>query len=128
LTVSTEERPKKSKAPTLRYDERIDRWTCEVRFPDGHKERVKRKDERDAIADLNEKLARRVNQSARPEKIHGATFDDVITAWIQAGCPTPGGRSSSGQVRGRVRRVKDPNTITQVIDSLSHPRRSSARP
>jgi integrase len=129
--VSNDQPRKKSAQPTLRFKEELNAWVAWVRFPDGHKERVKRRDFDDATADLNEKLARRARQTERPERVtNGATFDDVVTAWLDAGCPTPRGRTIKGKAH-RHNFAKSNNTIIQATDYLRNhvaPRRDLDTP
>jgi integrase len=117
----------RGQTPTIRWNEAEQAWTSKVRFPDGHREPVKRKDKDAAQRDLDEKLARRASDVARIKNEPNAklaTFDDVVEAWLKAGCPNAGVVTASGAVR-RHKTTKDENTVDQATTLL---RSSITRP
>jgi hypothetical protein len=96
--------------PTVRWNERTQRWTAWVRFPDGSRRKVERVAKADAERDLRNLLAQRATVG-EPEPRHQrlATFSDMIDAWLEAGCPNSGATS-----RSRHAKTKSPNTIANA--------------
>src|SRR5947199_5593325 len=93
--------------PTVRWNERAERWMAWVRFPDGSRRKVERVGKKDAQADLNALLAARAAESdVDPRHERLASFNDVIDAWLAAGCPSTGAAG-----RTRHAKTKSPNTI-----------------
>jgi integrase len=109
----------RGQTPKIRWNELEQAWTCKVTFPDGHRERVCRKDKVDAQRDLDEKLARRASQTAdvRHDDPKLTTFDQVVEAWIEAGCPRVSVASGGGRVR-RHHTTRGETTIDQISDYL----------
>lgn len=106
--------------PTVRWNEGTQRWMAWVRFPDGTRRKIERVDKRDAQRDLDELLTLRAQgQDAGPRRQRLATFDQVIDAWMEAGCP-----SAAPTSRSRHARVKSPNTIANARQLLG----TSVRP
>jgi integrase len=96
--------------PTVRWNERAERWMAWVRFPDGSRRKVERVDKSDAQADLDELLALRAQSlDPGPRRARLATFDEVIDAWFAEGCP-----NSTATNRSRHARTKSPNTVTNA--------------
>src|SRR5438270_6344303 len=103
-----------AKGPSVRWNEGAQRWMAWVRFPDGSRRKVERVSKKDAQADLSALLAARAagdDVASRRERL--ASFDDVIDAWLAAGCPSTG-------VAGRTRhaKTKSPNTISNARSLL----------
>lgn len=96
-----------ARKPTVRWSESAQRWMAWVRFPDGTRRKVERVSKADAQQDLERLLVARAESD---EPVAGrkrlATFDEVLDAWIAAGCPTAAPTS-----RTRHAREKSPNTI-----------------
>lgn len=85
-----------------------------VRFPDGTRRKVERREKADAQRDLDELLALRAQDVApEPRRVRQATFAEVIAAWFEAGCPNVAPTSKS-----RHARVKSPNTIANARQLL----------
>jgi hypothetical protein len=91
-----------------------------VRFPDGSRRKIERANKADAQADLDELLALRAQSiDPGPRRVRLATFDEVIDAWFEDGCP-----NSSASKRSRHARTKSPNTLTnarQLLDTSVRP-------
>ncbi len=106
--------------PTVRWNEKKQRWMAWVRFPDGSRRKVERAEKSDATADLDVLLALRAQgeePGRRRERL--ATFDEVIDEWMAAGCVT------AAPSRGtRHARAKSPNTIANARQLLG----TSVRP
>jgi len=106
--------------PTVRWNAGNGRWLAWVRFPDGSRRRVSRVDKSDALNDLAALLALRAEGDApSPRRARSATFDEVIDAWFEAGCPNVSPTSKS-----RHARVKSPNTVANARQLLG----TSVRP
>jgi integrase len=91
-----------------------------VRFPDGSRRKVERVNKADAQRDLDELIALRAqDMEPEPRRERLATFDEVIDAWFEAGCPNAVPTSKS-----RHARVKSPNTIANARQLLG----TSVRP
>jgi integrase len=100
--------------PTVRWNEAAGRWMAWVRFPDGSRRKIERVNKVDAQRDLDELLALRAHSMAPgPRRVSLATFDEVISEWLEAGCPNVSPNSSS-----RHARVKSPNTIDNARQLL----------
>jgi len=85
-----------------------------VRFPDGTRRKVERVRRADAEAGLSDLLdEREACGEAPPRRVRQLTFDDVIDAWLEAGCPV--GKPAS---RARHHRPKSPNTIDNARSLL----------
>ena len=100
--------------PTVRWNETAGRWMAWVRFPDGTRRKVERVAKADAQHDLDELLAlRSEDKEPGPRRLRQLTFNEVIEAWMEAGCPnvapTKGSRHS---------RDKSPNTIANARQLL----------
>jgi integrase len=79
-----------ARRPSVRWSESAQRWMAWVRFPDGSRRKVERVDRSDAEADLDKLLelrAKAETPARRPQRL--LTFNEVIDAWMSAGCPTP---------------------------------------
>jgi len=85
-----------------------------VRFPDGTRRKVERVDKADAQRDLDELLALR-GQAIGPPHRHQRllSFNEVIEAWFDAGCPNVAPTKKS-----RHAREKSPNTIANARQLL----------
>ncbi len=106
--------------PTVRWNETAGRWMAWVRFPDGSRRKVERVEKADAQQDLDELLALRAQSlDPGPRRTRQATFDEVIDAWFEDGCPNVAPTRSS-----RHARTKSPNTITNARQLLA----TSVRP
>jgi integrase len=91
-----------------------------VRFPDGSRRKVERVDKADAQQDLDELLALRAQAlDPGPRRSRLATFNEVIDAWFDAGCPNVVPTSNSRHARS-----KSPNTIANARQLLG----TSVRP
>jgi integrase len=91
-----------------------------VRFPDGSRRKVERVEKADAQRDLDELLALRAQSlEPGPRRTRQATFDEVLDAWFEDGCPNVAPTRSS-----RHARTKSPNTITNARQLLA----TSVRP
>ena len=100
--------------PTVRWNERKQRWMAWVRFPDGSRRKVERAEKAAAQADLDELLSLRAQQLAPPpSRTRYATFTEVIEAWFAEGCPNVAPSRTS-----RHARVKSPNTIANARQLL----------
>lgn len=98
----------------MRWNEKAGRWMAWVRFPDGTRRKVERREKADAQRDLDELLALRAQDLApEPKRVKHATFAEVIAAWFAAGCPNVAPTSKS-----RHARVKSPNTIANARQLL----------
>ncbi len=106
--------------PTVRWNKAAGRWMAWVRYPDGSRRKVERVDKADAQRDLDELVALRA-QALDPglRRERAATFNEVIDAWFEAGCPNAAPTSKS-----RHARVKSPNTIANARQLLG----TSVRP
>ena len=106
--------------PTVRWNETAGRWMAWVRFPDGSRRKVERVEKADAQGDLDELLALRAQSlDPGPRRTRQATFDEVIDAWFEDGCPNVAPTRSS-----RHARTKSPNTVTNARQLLA----TSVRP
>ena len=106
--------------PTVRWNEGAGRWMAWVRFPDGARRKVERVDKASAQRDLDELLALRAQSlDPGPRRQRLATFNEVIDAWMAAGCPTV-----SPSARTRHIRIKSPKTISNARQLLG----TSVRP
>lgn len=85
-----------------------------VRFPDGSRRKVERVDKADAQRDLDELLAMRAQDlGPGPRRSKLVSFDEVIDAWFEAGCPNVVPTTAS-----RHARTKSPNTIANARQLL----------
>jgi len=106
--------------PTVRWNETAGRWMAWVRFPDGSRRKVERVDKADAQRDLDELLALRAQSlDPGPRRTRLASFNEVIDAWFEMGCPNVVPTSHS-----RHARVKSPNTVANARQLLG----TSVRP
>ena len=82
-----------------------------VRFPDGSRRKVERIERVDAERDLQKLLAQRAqgNGSAPASRLRLATFNDVLDAWVAAGCPKAAVSRNSRRAR-----TKSASTITTI--------------
>jgi integrase len=100
--------------PTVRWNEKAQRWMAWVRFPDGTRRKVERVDKADAQRDLDELVALRAqSRDPRPRGTRQATFAEVIAAWFEAGCP-----NVSPTAKSRHARVKSANTVANAGQML----------
>ncbi len=100
--------------PKVRWNEAAGRWMAWVRFPDGSRRKVERVNKADAQRDLDELVALRAQQlEPGPRRDRLATFNEVIDAWFEAGCP-----NSAPTSKSRHARVKSPNTIANARQLL----------
>src|SRR5687767_782710 len=100
--------------PTVRWNEKAQRWMAWVRFPDGTRRKVERVDKADAQRDLDELVALRAQAlDPGPRRARQATFADVIGAWFEAGCP-----NVSPTAKSRHARVKSANTVANAGQML----------
>jgi hypothetical protein len=105
-----------ARQPTVRWNESAQRWMAWVRFPDGSRRKVERIDKADAKRDLDRLLALRAEGlDADPRGAKLLTFDQVIDAWFEAGCPnvTPTRRAMPG--RSRPRRSASPASCSTRV-------------
>ncbi len=106
--------------PTVRWSEAAQRWMAWVRFPDGSRRKVERIDKADAKRDLEQLLALRTEEIApEPRRTKLASFDDLLDAWFEGGCP-----NVAPTTRSRHARVKSPKTIAtarQLVDTSVRP-------
>ncbi|HET8930210.1 MAG TPA: hypothetical protein VFN21_06085 [Acidimicrobiales bacterium] len=106
--------------PTARWNEQKQRWMAWVRFPDGTRRKVERISKHDALTDLDQLLALCDDGlAAAPSRTRLATFDEILDAWFEAGCP-----NVSPTRKSRHARDKSPNTIAsarQVLDTHVRP-------
>jgi integrase len=81
-----------------------------VRFPDGSRRKVERSNRADAERDLDSLLSEReAARSPRPRRERLATFNDVLDAWVAAGCP-----NVAVDKRSRRARPKSENTLDKI--------------
>jgi integrase len=100
--------------PTVRWNEKAQRWMAWVRFPDGTRRKVERVDKADAQRDLDELVALRAQAlDPGPRGTRQATFAEVIAAWFEAGCP-----NVSPTAKSRHARVKSANTVANADQML----------
>lgn len=100
--------------PTVRWNQGKARWMAWVRFPDGSRRKVERVEKAEAQRDLDELLALRAQSvDPGPRRKRSATFDEVIDAWFDAGCPNVAPSRTS-----RHARVKSPATIENARQLL----------
>lgn len=100
--------------PTLRWNDKKQRWMAWVRFPDGSRRKVERADKADAKAALDDLLSRRaLEEASEPVRERLVSFAEVIEAWFTAGCPNVAPTRTS-----RHARVKSPNTIANARQLL----------
>jgi integrase len=104
----------------VRWNEGAQRWMAWVRFPDGSRRKVERREKADAQADLNALLALRAQgEDPGPRRQRLITFNEAIDAWMEAGCIT------AVPSRGtRHARPKSPKTISNARQLLG----TSVRP
>ena len=97
--------------PSVRWNESKQRWMAWVRFPDGSRRKVERTDRADAERDLQELLGRRSQGEATApgSRLRLATFDEVLDAWVAAGCPKAAVSRDSRRAR-----AKSANTIATI--------------
>src|SRR5205085_1162118 len=106
--------------PTVRWNEAAQRWMAWVRFPDGSRRKVERVTKADAQRDLDDLLSLRAQSvDPGPRRTRLASFNDIIDAWFEAGCPNAVPTSKS-----RHARVKAPKTIANAHQLLG----TSVRP
>jgi integrase len=109
-----------ARRPTVRWSETAQRWMAWVRFPDGSRRKVERVTKADAKRDLDQLLALRAEaDEPEPRRTKLASFDEVLDAWFEAGCP-----NVAPTARSRHARVKSPNTIAtarQLVDTSVRP-------
>lgn len=109
-----------ARQPSVRWNEGAGRWMAWVRFPDGSRRKVERVEKADAQRDLDELLALRAQAlDPGPRRARLATFNEVIDAWFEAGCPNVSPTSKS-----RHARPKSPNTVANARQLLG----TSVRP
>jgi len=98
--------------PSVRWNEKKQRWMASVRFPDGSRKFVERIERKDAERDLAAMLQCRA-EGGEPDALRGnrATFNDVFDEWIAAGAPALG---------PKVRHIKPKGakTIKQVQSAM----------
>lgn len=100
--------------PTVRWNEKSERWMAWVRFPDGSRRKVERVEKAAAQRDLDELVARRAQSlDAGPRREKLATFAEVIAAWFADGCPNVAPTRKS-----RHAREKSPNTVANARQLL----------
>ena len=90
--------------PSVRWNERNERWMAWVRFPDGSRRKVERTDRAEAQHDLDELLALRAQAlDPGPRRQRSLTFSEVIDAWFDAGCPNvaPSRKSRHARVKAQ---------------------------
>lgn len=90
--------------PSVRWNERNERWMAWVRFPDGSRRKVERTDKAEAQHDLDELLALRAQAlDPGPRRQRSLTFSEVIDAWFAAGCPNvaPSRKSRHARVKAQ---------------------------
>ena len=106
--------------PTVRWNDGAKRWMAWVRFPDGTRRKVERVAKADAQRDLDELLALRAEKKdPRPRRERLASFNEIIDAWFEAGCP-----NVAPSKKSRHSRPKSPNTIANARQLLG----TSVRP
>lgn len=99
-----------ARRPEVRWNEGRQRWMAWVRFPDGSRQKVERVDKADANRDLAELLALRAQAgSSGPRRLRLATFNEVMDAWVAAGCPKAAVSKNSRRAK-----AKSPNTIATI--------------
>jgi integrase len=110
--------------PTVRWNEKNERWMAWVRFPDGSRRKVERTEKAEAQRDLDELLALRAQQlEPGPRRQRQVTFNEVIDAWFAAGCPNVSPSRTS-----RHARVKAPATLANAEQLLGANVRPSVGP
>ena len=90
--------------PSVRWNERNERWMAWVRFPDGSRRKVERTDKAEAQHDLDELLALRAQAlDPGPRRQRSLTFSEVIDVWFEAGCPNvaPSRKSRHARVKAQ---------------------------
>lgn len=103
-----------ARQPSVRWNEKAERWMAWVRFPDGSRRKVERVDKTDAQRDLDKLVEQRaLSQDTGPRRDRMASFSDVIEAWFDAGCP-----NVSPTRKSRHAREKSPNTIANAHQLL----------
>lgn len=103
-----------AKRPSVRWNEKAERWMAWVRFPDGSRRKVERVDKADAQRDLDNLLELRAeSKSPGPRRDKLATFGEVIQTWFDADCP-----NVSPTRKSRHAKVKSPNTIANAHQLL----------
>lgn len=109
-----------ARKPSVRWNEKQQRWMAWVTFPDGSRRKIERVGKSDAEADLKQVLAER-EQGGTPEARRQKqwTFNEVIDAWFDEGCPNVAPSRTS-----RHARHKSPNTIANARQMLG----TSVRP
>src|SRR3546814_20968901 len=106
--------------PKVRWNQQRQRWMAWVRFPDGSRRKVERADKIDAQSDLDALVELRM-QSLDPgrRRDRSLTFNEIIDAWFEAGCPNVSPPKTS-----RHARVKSAATLANA----NPPLRSNIRP
>lgn len=100
--------------PTVRWNEKAQRWMAWVRYPDGTRRKVERVDKAAAQRDLDELMALRAQSlDPGPRRARLATVAEVIAAWFEAGCPNVSPTATS-----RHARVKSANTVANADQML----------
>lgn len=103
-----------ARRPTVRWNEKAQRWMAWVRFPDGSRRKVERVDKADAQRDLDLLLEQRaLSSGAGPRRERLASFGEIIEAWFEADCANVSPTRSS-----RHARTKSPNTIANARQLL----------
>ncbi len=102
-----------ARRPSVRWNEKAERWMAWVRFPDGSRRKVERVDKADAQRDLDRLLELRAQSLDAPSRDRMASFAEVIEAWFDAGCP-----NVSPTRKSRHAREKSPNTIANARQLL----------
>ena len=101
--------------PTVRWNESKQRWMAWVRFADGTRRKVERREKAEAQRDLDRLLELRAqDELPDPKREKLASFNQVLDAWLAAGCPT-----ASPTRRTRHATLKSPNTIDNARTLLA---------
>lgn len=91
-----------------------------VRFPDGSRRKVERVDREDAQADLDDLLEQRARaQTPARRRQQLAPFDEVISTWMSAGCPTPA--PTKGRRHARTKCENTLNKVRSLLDCHVRP-------
>jgi integrase len=92
-----------------------------VRFPDGSRRKVERIEKADAERDLQKLLAERAQGNGSPpaSRLRLATFNDVLDAWVAAGCPKAA--VSRNSRRARTKSASTIATIGYLFDGHVRP-------
>lgn len=93
--------------PTVRWNEKKQRWMAFVRFPDGSRCKIERVDRAMAESELSAALVRRSEVGTVDVRSKVVTFAVVAEAWLEAGAPALGPKV-------RHVRPKGPKTVKQA--------------